>query len=79
MKEKTMEQVLKENKERILKSNKEKKEKLKKEEIKEWILFIFIATFILIISSILLVNLNKEDLNNCMSKGYSETTCLKNI
>lgn len=69
----------KENQERIRKRYQAKKIALKKQERKEWILFIFIATFILITSMTLLYKLNTENLNRCMSKGYSEQTCLRNI
>lgn len=69
----------KENQERIRERYQAKKIALKKQERKEWILFIFIATFILVTSMTLLCELNKENLNRCMSKGYSEQTCLRNI
>lgn len=69
----------KENQERIRKRYQAKKLALKKQERKEWILFIFIATFILITSMTLLYKLNTENLNRCMSRGYSEQICLKNI
>lgn len=69
----------KENQERIRERYQVKKIALKKQERKEWILFIFIATFILATSMTLLYKLNTENLNRCMSKGYSEQTCLKNI
>ena len=69
----------KENQERIRKRYQAKKLELKKQERKEWILFIFIATFILVTSMTLLYKLNTENLNRCMSKGYSEQTCLRNI
>lgn len=69
----------KENQERIRERYQAKKIALKKQERKEWILFIFIATFILVTSMTLLYKLNTENLNRCMSKGYSEQTCLRNI
>lgn len=69
----------KENQEKIRERYQAKKIALKKQERKEWILFIFIATFILITSMTLLYKLNTENLNRCMSKGYSEQTCLRNI
>lgn len=69
----------KENQERIRERYQAKKLALKKQERKEWILFIFIATFILITSMTLLYKLNTENLNRCMSKGYSEQICLRNI
>ena len=69
----------KENQKRIRERYQAKKLALKKQERKEWILFIFIATFILATSMTLLYKLNTENLNRCMSKGYSEQICLKNI
>lgn len=69
----------KENQERIRERYQAKKLALKKQERKEWILFIFIATFILTISMTLLYKLNTENLNRCISKGYSEQICLNNI
>lgn len=69
----------KENQERIRERYQAKKIALKKQERKEWILFIFIATFILITSMTLLYKLNTENLNRCMSRGYSEQICLRNI
>lgn len=69
----------KENQERIRERYQAKKLALKKQERKEWILFIFIATFILATSMTLLYKLNTENLNRCMSRGYSEQICLKNI
>ena len=69
----------KENQERIRERYQAKKIALKKQERKEWILFIFIATFILVTSMTLLYKLNTENLNRCMSRGYSEQTCLRNI
>lgn len=69
----------KENQERIRERYQAKKIALKKQERKEWILFIFIATFILVTSMTLLYKLNTENLNRCMSRGYSEQICLRNI
>ena len=69
----------KENQERIRERYQAKKLALKKQERKEWILFIFIATFILATSMTLLYKLNTENLNRCMSRGYSEQICLRNI
>lgn len=69
----------KENQERIRERYQAKKLALKKQERKEWILFIFIAIFILVTSMTLLYKLNTENLNRCMLKGYSEQTCLRNI
>ena len=69
----------KENQERIRERYQAKKLALKKQERKEWILFMFIAAFILITSMTLLYKLNTENLNRCMSKGYSEQICLRNI
>lgn len=69
----------KENQERIREKYQAKKLALKKQERKEWILFIFIATFILITSMMLLYKLNSKNLDRCMAKGYNEQTCLQNI
>ena len=67
------------NQERIRQRYQAKKLALKKQERKEFILFTFIATFILVLMTCVLFNMNEADLNSCMAKGYSETTCLRNL
>ena len=79
MEEKTLQEVLKENKENYRKRLEQQRKQAKKENIKEWVLFSIIASFILFISFSLLNNMNEKNMNNCMALGYSENVCLANL
>lgn len=50
--------------------------KIKREQKKEEILFGIIAVFIVIMTCTLLYKTDKEFMDGCTSKGYSENYCL---
>lgn len=79
MKEKTMQEVLRENKENYRRKLEQQRKQAKIENIKEWILFSIIATFILTISFILLNNMTEKNINNCQLLGYDKNVCEFNL
>lgn len=79
METKTLEEILKENKERRRKFIQQEMKKKKQEEVKETILALFIGTFIVAISLVLLNNLGKKEMNDCMSAGHSQMYCERGL
>lgn len=79
MNEKTLQEVLKENKENFRKKLELQREKDKKEQIKENILFLLIAFFIMIITIVNLININNNFMNDCMSAGHSQQYCERGL
>lgn len=79
MKVKTLEEALKESRENKRKFIKEQIERQKKEEKKETILVVIISLFILTLTISCLVNLNKKDMNNCISAGHSQEYCERGL
>lgn len=51
----------------------------KKQQLKENILFGFVATAIIVMMVMLIGYMNKESLNDCMSAGHSESYCMKGL
>lgn len=63
---------------RILKEIEQKK----KQEKKEWIIFTFVALFIIIITFLLLNSMNKdfdETFKKCLNEGHSSNYCARTI
>lgn len=50
--------------------------RIKKEQKKETILFYFIAAVILLLTVISISKTSEQFVNNCTSKGYSESYCI---
>lgn len=73
--EKTMEMMLKENKERTREMIQSRERAIKREQIKENILFGFIATFIMVITFMLLNSLNNTSYKKCMEKNNNVSIC----
>ena len=79
MKKKSLEEVLKENKKTYRERLEEQRKQAHKENIKETILFWFVAMFIIISTIIMLNNLNSKDISRCEKIGYSKSICNDNI
>jgi hypothetical protein len=75
MNEKSLQEVLKENHERYIERKKEQDERNKKEQRKTLIITAVAGTFILVLMSKVLINMDDEAMQNCLDKGYSEQTC----
>jgi hypothetical protein len=75
----TLEETLKQNQIKIRNQNIEKIKRLKREQRKEKILFIFIAIFIVTITSILNYKLNTDAVDQCIKKGFTQQTCQANL
>lgn len=69
-------QVLKENRERYQNNLKKEIKRQERQNKKEFILFIFISLFILVISSIYIYNSDNSNYKNCMEKNNNENICM---
>lgn len=75
MNEKSLQEVLRENKERYNQRLKAQREQIKKEQRKELIIVVAASMLILGLLFKILSDMTEKDINNCMEKGYSQTTC----
>ena len=75
MNEKTLQEVLKENKERYNQRLKAQREQIKKEQRKELIIVVASSMLILGLLFKVLSDMTDKEVKNCMKKGYSQTTC----
>ena len=75
MEEKTLQEVLKENQERTRKMYEERKLKDKKEQRKTLIIVSVASVLILALTFKVMSDMTKGEIENCMKKGYSQTTC----
>lgn len=71
----TLQEVLRENKLREREFKKEQIRKAKREQRKEFILTMFVASFILLITLMFLSRINNNFMNDCLNAGHSETYC----
>lgn len=77
--EKTLQEILKENKERRRKFIQQEIKREHKEKIIETVLTLFVGIFIIAITFILLNDLSKNEINDCISIGYSQTYCERGL
>ena len=67
--------ALKENRTRY--QDKLRKARQEKQNKREFILFMFISMFILIITSIYIYNIDNSNYKNCMEKNNNENMCME--
>lgn len=79
MNEKTMQEVLKENRERYNQRLKEQRERIKKEQRKELIIVVGASILILVLLFKVMNNMTDKAINNCEKLGYSHNTCINNL
>lgn len=75
MSELSMQEVLKRNKEYMQWKNEMRKKELKREKRRNRIAFTICVVIILGYTINALMRLNKENMDNCMKKGYSQNIC----
>jgi hypothetical protein len=75
MNEKTLQEVLKENKERYNQRLKAQREQIKKEQRKELIIVVAASMLILGLLFKVLSDMTDKGVKKCMEKGYSQITC----
>lgn len=73
--EKTMEEVLKENHDYMQWKKEMRNKELKREQRRDRIVFTIVAAFVLWLTFDKLNSMGNEAVNDCMKKGYSQTTC----
>lgn len=79
MNEKTLQEVLKENKERYTQRKKEQQERIKKENRKTFIIVSVAAFLILFLTFDKLGSMAEKEVNNCMNNGYSYQVCMEEL
>lgn len=79
MNELSLQEVLKENKERYTQRKKEQQERIKKEQRKTFIIVSVASFLILFLTFDKLGSMTEKEVNNCMAKGYSRTTCIAHL
>lgn len=77
--EKTLQEVLKENKERTAKFLKQQMILQKKQQKKEIILTTFIILGIITITSLCLINMNRNNIQKCINAGNNKNFCEVNL
>ncbi len=79
MNELSLQEVLKENHERYVERKKEQEERIKKENRKNFIIVSVASVLILFLTFDKLGSMTEKEVNNCMAKGYSRTTCIAHL
>ena len=79
MNEKTLQEVLKENKERYNQRLKAQREQIKKEQRKELIIVVAASMLILGLLFKVLSDMTEKEVNNCVAKGYSYQVCMEEL
>lgn len=69
-------QVLKDNRTRYQENLRKEIKRQERQNKKEFILFVFISVFILVISIICLYNLDNSNYKNCMKKNNNSKMCV---
>lgn len=79
MSEKTLQEILKENRERYNQRLKEQRERIKKEKRKELIIVASASILILVLLFKVMINMTDEAVDKCEKLGYSHSTCISNL
>jgi hypothetical protein len=75
MNEKTLQEVLKENKERYNQRLKTQREQIKKEQRKELIIVSIASILILTLTFKTMIDTDRQRVQKCVEKGYSQVVC----
>lgn len=77
--EKSLQEVLRENKEREQQRKREEIKRLKREQKKETILAIVIGSFIFIATAMLLSKMNNDFVSDCKKAGHTQSYCERGL
>lgn len=79
MNELSLQEVLKENHDYMQWKKEMRKKELKREQRRDRIVFTIVAVFVLWLTFDKLGSMTKKEVDNCMAKGYSRTTCISHL